>query len=44
MWLQYEKQSHIYSEVMAVIASLSKVNENLSVHCATSEDAEMQGF
>lgn len=39
----YEKQSHIYSEVMAVIASLSKVNENLSAHCAISEDAETEG-
>ncbi|KAJ8427746.1 hypothetical protein Cgig2_016501 [Carnegiea gigantea] len=39
----YEKQSHIYSEVMAVIASLSKVNENLSAHCAPSEDAETEG-
>lgn len=40
--LQYEKQS-LYLEVMAVIASLSKVNENLSAHCAISEDAETEG-
>ncbi|KAK9756140.1 hypothetical protein RND81_01G076400 [Saponaria officinalis] len=28
----YEKQSNVYSEVMDVIASLSKANENLSAH------------
>ncbi|XP_074310271.1 uncharacterized protein LOC141646146 [Silene latifolia] len=28
----YEKQSSLYGEVMNVIASLSKVNENLSTH------------
>lgn len=29
--------------VLAVIASLSKVNENLSAPCATSVDAETEG-